>query len=153
MLIAYLNVFMKQFWHTFYSWDQRSLLQERLLVHRLLHTILAIHSLVRCHIPLFPSPSQQNLNNQLFFFTGTWVVLNYIPLGSHFYVRACTVCSAKCLWFEAVIFIKRFFAINIFIYLQADRDESYEVDEELAEQDATSLFEVRDVSFCLKSFF
>lgn len=29
------------------------------------------------------------------------------------------------------------------LFLQASRDEGYEVDEDLAEQDATSLFEVR----------
>lgn len=41
-----------------------------------------------------------------------------------------------------LLFLKWSHCIIIVIFFQGNRDESYEVDEELAEQDATSLFEV-----------
>lgn len=47
--------------------------------------------------------------------------------------------------FAFVKCVKRFRQVDqnrIFLFFQGNRDESYEVDEELAEQDATSLFEV-----------
>lgn len=36
----------------------------------------------------------------------------------------------------------RWFSQTELLFLQGNRDESYEVDEDLAEQDATALFEV-----------